>query len=196
MGDATSFYAADPRHLELPYAAQPDRARPRHAARSRSIPYPVVPRTFRAERWWLHAGSIRLLFTEYLKFLPSAARFGGARLLRPWDGHALAGRHPARGPRHLTRQLAAHASLALVRRRLLRQYRRFPGVRQLAAAGAATLGHGRPAFAWARQPVVAEADLRHAARSPRSREIAARRLSGRGQASKRLGYLCPDPGVS
>ena len=59
------------------------------------IPYPVVPRTFRAERWWLHAGSIRLLFTEYLKFLPSAARFGVARLLRQWDSHALAGGHPA-----------------------------------------------------------------------------------------------------
>jgi len=58
------------------------------------IPYPVVPRTFRAERWWLHAGSLRLLFTEYLKFLPSAARFGVARLLRQWDSHALAGGHP------------------------------------------------------------------------------------------------------
>ncbi|HEU0058719.1 MAG TPA: YdcF family protein [Hyphomicrobiaceae bacterium] len=55
------------------------------------IPYPVVPRSFRAERWWLHAGSLRLLFTEYLKFLPSAARLGVARLLRQWDSHALAG---------------------------------------------------------------------------------------------------------
>jgi uncharacterized SAM-binding protein YcdF (DUF218 family) len=59
------------------------------------IPYPVVPRAFRAERWWMHAGSIRLLFTEYLKFLPSAARFGVARLLRQWDSHALAGGRPA-----------------------------------------------------------------------------------------------------
>jgi hypothetical protein len=50
-----------------------------------------VPRTFRAERWWLHAATARLLFTEYLKFLPSAARFGVARLLRQWDGDALAG---------------------------------------------------------------------------------------------------------
>jgi hypothetical protein len=58
-------------------------------------PYPVVPRTFRAERWWMHAGSIRLLFTEYLKFLPSAARFGVARLLRQWDSDALAGGRPA-----------------------------------------------------------------------------------------------------
>jgi uncharacterized SAM-binding protein YcdF (DUF218 family) len=55
------------------------------------VPYPVVPRTFRAERWWLHAATVRLLFTEYLKFLPSAARFGVARLLRQWDSDALAG---------------------------------------------------------------------------------------------------------
>ena len=55
------------------------------------IPYPVVPRTFHPERWWLDAATIRLLFTEYLKFLPSAARFGVARLLRQWDSDALAG---------------------------------------------------------------------------------------------------------
>ena len=42
----------------------------------------------------MHAGSIRLLFTEYLKFLPSAARFGGARLLRQWDSQ----RSPAGTP--------------------------------------------------------------------------------------------------
>jgi len=59
------------------------------------LPYPVVPHAFRAERWWMHAGSLRLLFTEYLKFLPSAARFGVARLLRQWDSHALAGGRPA-----------------------------------------------------------------------------------------------------
>jgi uncharacterized SAM-binding protein YcdF (DUF218 family) len=63
------------------------------------IPYPVVPRTFRAERWWMHAGSMRLLFTEYLKFLPSAARFGVARLLRQWDSDALAGGRPAAAKR-------------------------------------------------------------------------------------------------
>jgi uncharacterized SAM-binding protein YcdF (DUF218 family) len=60
------------------------------------LPYPVVPRTLRDERWWLQAGTIRLLFTEYLKFLPSAARFGVARLLRQWDSDALAGGRQAR----------------------------------------------------------------------------------------------------
>jgi uncharacterized SAM-binding protein YcdF (DUF218 family) len=60
------------------------------------LPYPVVPRTLRDERWWLQLGTIRLLFTEYLKFLPSAARFGVARLLRQWDSDALAGGRQAR----------------------------------------------------------------------------------------------------
>jgi uncharacterized SAM-binding protein YcdF (DUF218 family) len=55
------------------------------------VPYPVVSGSFRAERWWLHAASIRLLLSEYVKFLPSAARFGVARLLLSWEGNALAG---------------------------------------------------------------------------------------------------------
>jgi len=44
------------------------------------LPYPVVSRNFRTERWWLHGATTRLLFTEYLKFLPSAARLGVAKL--------------------------------------------------------------------------------------------------------------------
>jgi uncharacterized SAM-binding protein YcdF (DUF218 family) len=55
------------------------------------IPYPVVPRTFRIERWWTEVATIRLLFTEYLKFIPSAARFGVARFFRQWESDALAG---------------------------------------------------------------------------------------------------------
>jgi uncharacterized SAM-binding protein YcdF (DUF218 family) len=54
------------------------------------VPYPVVSRNFRSERWWLHGASARLLFSEYLKFLPSAARFCAGRLVS-WDGSALAG---------------------------------------------------------------------------------------------------------
>ena len=53
------------------------------------IPYPVVSRNFRTERWWMHGATARLLFFEYLKFLPSAARFGVARLFglgqRAWQ---------------------------------------------------------------------------------------------------------------
>lgn len=53
------------------------------------VPYPVQSRNFRTERWWMHGATARLLFSEYLKFLPSAARFCVARLLS-WDSSALA----------------------------------------------------------------------------------------------------------
>jgi uncharacterized SAM-binding protein YcdF (DUF218 family) len=53
-------------------------------------PYPVTSRNFHTERWWLHPGSARLLLSEYVKFLPSAARYGAARLLG-WEGSAFAG---------------------------------------------------------------------------------------------------------
>jgi uncharacterized SAM-binding protein YcdF (DUF218 family) len=53
------------------------------------VPYPVVSRNFRTESWWLHGATTRLLFFEYVKFLPSAARMYVARL-RNWDGSALA----------------------------------------------------------------------------------------------------------
>ena len=55
------------------------------------VPYPVVSRNFRTERWWLHASTARLLLTEYLKFLPSAARLGVARLFSSLEGSAIAG---------------------------------------------------------------------------------------------------------
>lgn len=55
------------------------------------VPYPVLSPNFHTERWWLHAATARLLFSEYVKFLPSAARFGVARLTRSWDGSAIAG---------------------------------------------------------------------------------------------------------
>jgi uncharacterized SAM-binding protein YcdF (DUF218 family) len=55
------------------------------------VPYPVSSRNFKSERWWMHAATARLLFTEYVKFLPSAARFAAARLMRSWDASAFAG---------------------------------------------------------------------------------------------------------
>jgi uncharacterized SAM-binding protein YcdF (DUF218 family) len=58
--------------------------------RATLIPYPVVSRNFRTERWWMHARTARLLFFEYMKFLPSAARYGLARLISTWDGSAFA----------------------------------------------------------------------------------------------------------
>ena len=55
------------------------------------VPYPVVSRNFRTERWWMHAGTARLILTEYVKFLPSAARLGVARLFSSWEVSAVAG---------------------------------------------------------------------------------------------------------
>ena len=55
------------------------------------VPYPVVSQNFRTERWWLHGPTARLLLSEYVKFLPSAARLGVARLLGSWEGSAVAG---------------------------------------------------------------------------------------------------------
>lgn len=43
-------------------------------------PYPVVPKKFHSEAWWLHPGTIRILLSEYVKFLPAAARYAAARL--------------------------------------------------------------------------------------------------------------------
>ncbi|KAB2915790.1 MAG: YdcF family protein [Hyphomicrobiaceae bacterium] len=54
------------------------------------IPFPVATQDFRNERWWRNPATARLLFFEYVKFIPSAARFGVARLFRSWEGSALA----------------------------------------------------------------------------------------------------------
>ena len=55
------------------------------------IAYPVRPRNLHLEEWWAHQGSLQLLATEYVKFVPALGRciaaeigrgqgiFGGAR---------------------------------------------------------------------------------------------------------------------
>jgi uncharacterized SAM-binding protein YcdF (DUF218 family) len=48
------------------------------------VPDPVVPRTFRNRAWWLHFGAARLLLSEYVKYLPVAARLAAMRYLKPW----------------------------------------------------------------------------------------------------------------
>lgn len=45
------------------------------------VPYPVVAQNFRAVTWWLHPGTVRIVLSEYLKFLPSAARYVAGRLI-------------------------------------------------------------------------------------------------------------------
>lgn len=54
------------------------------------IAHPVVPKAFRQQAWWLHARTTRTLVSEYLKFLPSAARYGVARLLSPFEASSIA----------------------------------------------------------------------------------------------------------
>jgi uncharacterized SAM-binding protein YcdF (DUF218 family) len=44
------------------------------------IAHPVVPAKFRETPWWRDPINIRILAAEYLKFLPSAARYGVTRL--------------------------------------------------------------------------------------------------------------------
>jgi uncharacterized SAM-binding protein YcdF (DUF218 family) len=54
------------------------------------VPHPVVSNKIQPRRWWADPYTARVLFFEYMKFLPSAARYGIAVLLRG-DSSALAG---------------------------------------------------------------------------------------------------------
>lgn len=47
----------------------------------RFVPYPVTPRNVRVDAWWAYPGTARLLVSEYVKFLPAAARLGLSRLI-------------------------------------------------------------------------------------------------------------------
>jgi uncharacterized SAM-binding protein YcdF (DUF218 family) len=57
------------------------------------VPHPVVSSKFQPERWWADIYTARLLLSEYVKFLPAAARYGAALLLR-WEDSAFAGGKP------------------------------------------------------------------------------------------------------
>ena len=48
---------------------------------ARLIPHPIEPKGFRSKRWWLNASLTRVLLSEYLKFLPSAAHLTVPRVL-------------------------------------------------------------------------------------------------------------------
>jgi uncharacterized SAM-binding protein YcdF (DUF218 family) len=60
------------------------------------LPHPVVPNRFNAKRWWMDGFTTRVLLAEYAKFLPSAARYGAARLWRWGDGSMAAQWHAGR----------------------------------------------------------------------------------------------------
>lgn len=38
------------------------------------IPHPVAPRKFHISQWWAYPGTLRLVVSEYVKFLPAVAR--------------------------------------------------------------------------------------------------------------------------
>ena len=40
----------------------------------RIIPHPVFPKGFKAERWWVRWGSLRLVVSEYAKYLIALVR--------------------------------------------------------------------------------------------------------------------------
>jgi uncharacterized SAM-binding protein YcdF (DUF218 family) len=48
---------------------------------TRLIPHPVMPKGFPESSWWRHPGATRILVSEYLKFLPAAARYAAYRLI-------------------------------------------------------------------------------------------------------------------
>lgn len=52
--------------------------------------YPVGSRHYHLESWWQHPPTAKLLASEYVKFLTSAARLGLVRLLG-WDQRSMAG---------------------------------------------------------------------------------------------------------
>ncbi len=46
------------------------------------VPNPVIPRTFRNRAWWLRFSAARIILSEYIKYLPVAARLEVWRHLR------------------------------------------------------------------------------------------------------------------
>lgn len=60
------------------------------------IAHPVQPPGFSDGAWWLRPRTARVLVSEYLKFLPAAARYAAARAIGPWGESSIA-ETPAQG---------------------------------------------------------------------------------------------------
>lgn len=43
-------------------------------------PHAVVPESFKIDSWWAYPGTLRLLFLEYVKYIPALARLGVTRV--------------------------------------------------------------------------------------------------------------------
>lgn len=52
--------------------------------------HPVLPKDLKRRAWWLNATASRILISEYLKFLPAAARLAATRAFGPWRSSSLA----------------------------------------------------------------------------------------------------------
>ena len=63
------------------------------------IAHPVLPKNVRVDAWWVYPGTARLLFSEYLKFLPAAARLAVAEILGRSAVQPMAHADPARIPK-------------------------------------------------------------------------------------------------
>jgi uncharacterized SAM-binding protein YcdF (DUF218 family) len=66
---------------------------------TRLIPHTVTPTVFDTEAWWLSPVTMRNLVAEYVKFLPSAARFALHRVLTPFENGSVAAVDGARQPK-------------------------------------------------------------------------------------------------
>ncbi|MGI9383875.1 MAG: YdcF family protein [Methyloligellaceae bacterium] len=50
------------------------------------MPHAVVPDSFKIDSWWAYPGTLRLLFLEYLKYIPALARLGATRIMGEGEG--------------------------------------------------------------------------------------------------------------
>lgn len=53
------------------------------------VPHPVAPDVLRQKVWWLDSTATRLLASEYIKFLPAAAKLAVARGMAPWQASSI-----------------------------------------------------------------------------------------------------------
>jgi uncharacterized SAM-binding protein YcdF (DUF218 family) len=61
----------------------------------RLVPHPVPSRSPRGKAWWRNPSTLRVLAAEYVKFLPAAARYAAARLVRVFETRTATAAAPA-----------------------------------------------------------------------------------------------------
>jgi len=58
------------------------------------IAHRVMPQSLQGRGWWSHAGTARILLSEYIKLFPAAARLAAARVFSGWDSSTVADSKP------------------------------------------------------------------------------------------------------